>query len=47
MIIDTGVLIRLEKDPAAVEFSTYKPAYGEGFISSISKTPRPLATSSA
>ena len=33
LIIDTGVLIRLEKNPAAVEFSTYKPAYGEGFIS--------------
>ena len=33
MIIDTGVLIRLEKEPAAVDFSRYKPAYGEGFIS--------------
>jgi tRNA(fMet)-specific endonuclease VapC len=33
LIIDTGVLIRLEKDPAAVDFSAYKPAYGEGFIS--------------
>jgi tRNA(fMet)-specific endonuclease VapC len=33
LIIDTGVLIRLEKDPAAVDFSAYRPAYGEGFIS--------------
>lgn len=33
LIIDTGVLIRLEKDPTAVDFSTYTPAYGEGFIS--------------
>ena len=33
LIIDTGVLIRLEKDPPAVEFATYKAAYGEGFIS--------------
>ena len=32
MIIDTDVLIRLETDPTAVEFATYKPAYGEGFI---------------
>jgi hypothetical protein len=30
LIIDTGVLIRLERDPAAVDFSTYKRAYGEG-----------------
>ena len=33
LIIDTGVLIRLERKPAAVDFSAYKPAYGEGFIS--------------
>jgi tRNA(fMet)-specific endonuclease VapC len=33
LIIDTGVLIRLEKDPAVVDFAAYKPAYGEGFIS--------------
>ena len=33
LIIDTGVLIRLERKPAAVDFSTYKRAYGEGFIS--------------
>ena len=33
LIIDTGVLIRLEKNPTAVDFSAYKPAYGEGFIS--------------
>ena len=33
LIIDTGALIRLEKEPAAVDFSRYKPAYGEGFIS--------------
>ena len=33
MIIDTGVLIRLEREPAAVDFSAYKRAYGEGFIS--------------
>jgi tRNA(fMet)-specific endonuclease VapC len=32
-IIDTGVLIRLERDPATVDFSAYKVAYGEGFIS--------------
>ena len=33
MIIDTGVLIRLERKPATVDFSAYKSAYGEGFIS--------------
>ena len=33
LIIDTGVLIRLGKDPARVDFSAYRPAYGEGFIS--------------
>jgi predicted nucleic acid-binding protein len=33
LIIDTSVLIRLEKDPSAVKFSAYKPAYGEGFLS--------------
>jgi predicted nucleic acid-binding protein len=33
LIIDTGVLIRLERDPAAVDFSRYNSAYGEGFIS--------------
>ena len=33
LIIDTGVFIRLEKDSGAVDFSTYKRAYGEGFIS--------------
>jgi predicted nucleic acid-binding protein len=33
LIIDTGVLIRLEKDPTAVDFSRYNPAYGEGFLS--------------
>jgi len=33
LIIDTGVLIKLERKPATVDFSTYKPAYGEGFIS--------------
>ena len=33
LIIDTGVLIRIEREPAAVDFSRYKPAYGEGFIS--------------
>ena len=33
LIIDTGVLIRLEKDSTAVDFSTYMPAYGQGFIS--------------
>src|SRR5438034_3252539 len=33
LIIDTGVLIKVERDPAAVDFSTYKRAYGEGFIS--------------
>jgi len=33
LIIDTGVLIRLERDPAAIDFAFYKPAYGEGFIS--------------
>jgi hypothetical protein len=27
LIIDTGVLIRLEKDPAAVDFAAYKPAH--------------------
>ena len=32
LIIDTGVLIRLEKDPAAVDFSMYQAAYGEAFI---------------
>jgi hypothetical protein len=26
LIIDTGVLIRLEREPAAVDFSTYKRA---------------------
>lgn len=33
LIIDTGVLIRLEKDPEAVDFSVYKATYGDGFIS--------------
>ena len=33
LIIDTGVLIRIEREPAAVDFSSYKTAYGEGFIS--------------
>jgi tRNA(fMet)-specific endonuclease VapC len=33
LIIDTGVLIRLEKDSTAVDFSTYMPAYGQGFLS--------------
>jgi len=33
LIIDTGVLIRMEKDPAAVDFARYTPAYGVGFIS--------------
>ena len=33
LIIDTGVLIRIEKDPVAVDFSAYKRAYGKGFIS--------------
>ncbi len=33
LIIDTGVLIRIEREPAAVDLSRYKPAYGEGFIS--------------
>jgi tRNA(fMet)-specific endonuclease VapC len=33
LIIDTGVLIRLERDRAAVDFSAYQPRYGEGFIS--------------
>jgi tRNA(fMet)-specific endonuclease VapC len=33
LIIDTSVLIRFERDPAAIDLSTYKPAYGEGFIS--------------
>jgi predicted nucleic acid-binding protein len=33
LIIDTGVLTRLGEDPTAVDFSTYKPACGEGFIS--------------
>jgi tRNA(fMet)-specific endonuclease VapC len=33
LIIDTSVFIKLERDPAAVNFSTYRRAYGEGFIS--------------
>jgi len=33
LIIDTGVLIKLEREPAAVDFSAYKLAYGEGFLS--------------
>jgi predicted nucleic acid-binding protein len=33
LILDTGVLIRLEREPAAVDFSTYERAYGEAFIS--------------
>ena len=33
MIIDTDVFIRLERAPASVDFSAYKHAYGEGFIS--------------
>jgi tRNA(fMet)-specific endonuclease VapC len=33
LIIDTGVLIRLEREPAAVDFATYERAYGEGFLS--------------
>ena len=33
LIIDTGVLLKLERKPAALDLSTYKPAYGEGFIS--------------
>ena len=33
LIIDTGVLIRLERDRAAVDFSAYKPRHGDGFIS--------------
>ena len=36
LIIDTGVLIRLERKPAAVDFSTYRSAYGEGFLSAAS-----------
>ena len=33
LIIDTGVLIRLERDRAAVDFSAYKPKYGDAFLS--------------
>lgn len=33
LIIDTGVLIRLEKDPSTIDLSRYKSNYGEGFIS--------------
>jgi len=33
LIIDTGVLLRLGREPTTVGFSKYKPAYGEGFLS--------------
>ena len=33
LIIDTGVLVRLEKDPGAIDLSGYRATYGEGYIS--------------
>lgn len=33
LIIDTGVLIRLEKDPAYVDLPTYSAKYGDAYIS--------------
>jgi len=33
LIIDTSVLVRLEKNPSAIDLSSYQSNYGEGFIS--------------
>ena len=33
LIIDTGVLIRLEKDPAYVDLAVYRERYGGGYVS--------------
>ncbi len=33
LIIDTGVLVRLEKDPSAINLSSYQSTYGEAYIS--------------
>jgi predicted nucleic acid-binding protein len=35
LIIDTGVLIRLERDPSCLDLSVYHAKYGEGFISTV------------
>jgi predicted nucleic acid-binding protein len=33
LIIDTGVLIKLEKDPAYVDLAAYQPEYGHAYLS--------------
>ena len=33
MIIDTGVLIKLEKDPSWIDLAAYQPQYGSAYLS--------------
>jgi predicted nucleic acid-binding protein len=33
LIIDTGVLIKLEKDPAWIDLAAYQPRYGDAYLS--------------
>jgi len=33
LIIDTGVLIKLEKDPAWIDLAAYQPKYGHAYLS--------------
>jgi predicted nucleic acid-binding protein len=33
LIVDTGVVIKLEKDPSCIDLAAYRPRYGDAYLS--------------